>query len=96
MKNQEAKLKASKEKQNGFEKTRLADFFDDAESIPLHVESNLPIADLFPETTICFMDLAGFTRWSSAREPSQVFVLLETLFAAFGKLLSVNPLVSHC
>ena len=25
----------------------------------------------------------GFTAWSSAREPSQVFVLLETVYRAF-------------
>ena len=37
-----------------------------------------PIADLFPETTIIFADIAGFTAWSSVREPSQVFILLET------------------
>ena len=42
-----------------------------------------PIADLFPETTIMFADIAGFTAWSSTREPSQVFVLLEAIYAAF-------------
>lgn len=26
---------------------------------------------------------AGFTAWSSAREPSQVFILLETVYRAF-------------
>jgi class 3 adenylate cyclase len=31
-----------------------------------------PIADLFPETTVLFADVAGFTAWSSTREPSQV------------------------
>lgn len=42
-----------------------------------------PIADLFPSTTIMFADIAGFTAWSSSREPSQVFVLLETVYRAF-------------
>lgn len=42
-----------------------------------------PIADLFPETTIMFADIAGFTSWSSEREPSQVFTLLETIYQAF-------------
>jgi class 3 adenylate cyclase len=45
-----------------------------------------PIADLFPETTILFADIVGFTAWSSVREPSQVFVLLETLFRAFDEI----------
>ncbi len=35
-----------------------------------------PIADLFPNTTVMFADIAGFTAWSSQREPSQVFTLL--------------------
>ena len=42
-----------------------------------------PLAELFPEATIMFADIAGFTAWSSVREPSQVFTLLETLYRAF-------------
>lgn len=45
-----------------------------------------PIADLFPNTTVMFADICGFTAWSSAREPSQVFMLLESLYRAFDKL----------
>jgi len=33
-----------------------------------------------------FADLSGFTAWSSAREPSQVFTLLETIYSAFDKM----------
>eukprot|EP00980_Cylindrotheca_fusiformis_P003247 scaffold735_cov116-Cylindrotheca_fusiformis.AAC.17 len=44
-----------------------------------------PLADLFLETTIVFADIAGFTAWSSAREPVQVFILLETIYGAFDK-----------
>jgi hypothetical protein len=36
-----------------------------------------PIAELFENTTVMFADIAGFTSWSSEREPSQVFRLLE-------------------
>jgi class 3 adenylate cyclase len=50
------------------------------------VYKSKPIADLFPETTILFADIAGFTAWSSVREPSQVFILLETLFRAFDEV----------
>lgn len=45
--------------------------------------SGEPIAELFHHTTIMFADIAGFTAWSSQREPQQVFELLETLYHAF-------------
>lgn len=50
------------------------------------VPTGRPIADLFPHATVLFADLAGFTAWSSTREPSQVFILLETLYATFDAL----------
>ena len=36
-----------------------------------------PIADEYPDCTVFFADLAGFTQWSSTRTPSEVFLLLE-------------------
>ncbi|GKY99151.1 hypothetical protein MPSEU_000870600 [Mayamaea pseudoterrestris] len=45
-----------------------------------------PIADLFTESTVLFADIAGFTAWSSQREPAQVFTLLETLYRAFDDI----------
>lgn len=39
-------------------------------------QSNL-IASFFPETTVMFADISGFTAWASTREPPQVFQLLE-------------------
>ena len=38
-----------------------------------------PLADLFLQTTVLFADIVGFTAWSSVREPTQVFVLLENV-----------------
>jgi len=35
---------------------------------------------------IVFADIAGFTAWSSVREPCQVFTLLETLYHAFDEI----------
>jgi len=52
--------------------------------IPPHVAR--PIADLFPATTVIFADIVGFTAWSSVREPSQVFTLLETIYDAFDNI----------
>jgi class 3 adenylate cyclase len=45
-----------------------------------------PVADLFPATTVLFSDVVGFSAWSSEREPTQVFTLLQTLFHAFDKV----------
>jgi class 3 adenylate cyclase len=45
------------------------------------------IADYFPMVSIVFADISGFTAWSSEREPSQVFELLETVYQAFDKLV---------
>lgn len=45
-----------------------------------------PLADLFPSTTVIFADIVGFTAWASAREPDQVFILLENIYSAFDKI----------
>jgi Adenylate and Guanylate cyclase catalytic domain len=58
---------------------------DDDEETEVDLTSK-PIADLFPEATILFADIVGFTSWSSIRQPSDVFVLLETLYKAFDKI----------
>jgi hypothetical protein len=53
-------------------KNRLSSFLSNTAD---HYETSLqskPIADLFTETTILFADIAGFTAWSSSREPCQV------------------------
>ncbi|CAB9516338.1 Receptor-type guanylate cyclase gcy [Seminavis robusta] len=51
-----------------------------------NVDAGRPLADLFLNSTVLFADISGFTAWSSVREPSQVFTLLETLFQAFDKV----------
>lgn len=59
------------------------------------VKNSKPIADLFPETTIFFADIAGFTAWSSAREPAQVFTLLEVSRMCFVEKEIFFSLRSH-
>jgi class 3 adenylate cyclase len=66
-------------------KNRLKDYLDDADDGMKTFESK-PIADLFPHTTIMFADIAGFTAWSSSKEPSQVFTLLENIYQAFDEI----------
>jgi len=75
----------------GGAKSKIKDFLDDGNGPDAKVKSlepysTKPIADLFPETTIVFADIVGFTAWSSVREPSQVFTLLEILFGAFDAI----------
>jgi len=41
------------------------------------------LPDLFLNSSIFVADVMGFTAWSSAREPHQVFKLLETLYQTF-------------
>eukprot|EP00980_Cylindrotheca_fusiformis_P001903 scaffold437_cov111-Cylindrotheca_fusiformis.AAC.1 len=48
---------------------------------------SVPLADLFPNTSIVFADIAGFTAWSSAREPQQVFILLENIYGALDHIV---------
>ncbi|CAB9508033.1 Receptor-type guanylate cyclase gcy [Seminavis robusta] len=48
--------------------------------------SDQPIADLFPHCTVLFADIVGFTAWSSMREPTQVFRLLESIYHAFDEI----------
>jgi class 3 adenylate cyclase len=45
-----------------------------------------PIADLYPDTTVFFADICGFTAWSSSRGPDHVFILLESLYSEFDKI----------
>ncbi|CAB9530159.1 Receptor-type guanylate cyclase gcy [Seminavis robusta] len=48
------------------------------------------LADLFLDCTVIYCDIAGFTAWSSTRDPSQVFTLLQTIFQAFDQIATRN------
>ena len=60
---------------------KLKSFLNGASDVGMHHEQ--PIADFFPYCTVMFADIAGFTAWSSAREPAQVFVLLQSIYQSF-------------
>ncbi|CAB9523388.1 Receptor-type guanylate cyclase gcy (Partial), partial [Seminavis robusta] len=40
-------------------------------------------AHLYPDCTLFFADIAGFTHWSSSKSPEDVFDLLESIYGAF-------------
>lgn len=64
---------------------RNGNIYSDKSEMP-DADAEAPIADLFPHTTVMFADIAGFTAWSSVREPTQVFVLLETVYKNFDRI----------
>ena len=77
----------------GSQPKRLKSFLNDGKDDDVISQSNRgkarlskPIAELFPDTTVYFSDISGFTAWSSVREPAHVFTLLETLYGAFDKI----------
>lgn len=83
-----------KETEQGGNRSRLKYFLqseilmdsEKQESQDLDPYGSKPIADFFPETTVLFADIVGFTAWSSTREPTQVFTLLETIYKAFDDI----------
>ncbi|CAB9526134.1 Receptor-type guanylate cyclase gcy [Seminavis robusta] len=64
----------------------ILETFKQSVGVDHHGETNQPMARLYPSCTVFFADIAGFTAWSSARSPVQVFELLETLYGAFDKM----------
>lgn len=79
---EEAAVKQSAPSTSRYKRNIKTFLSDDEEGKAIALDSK-PIADLFPKTTIMFADIAGFTAWSSAREPEAVFTLLETIYRAF-------------
>ena len=57
--------------------------------LPSHALNHGSIAQVYPDTTVIFADIVGFTSWSATREPTQVFHLLEKLFACFDALAKI-------
>lgn len=56
---------------------------NDEALLPKDILTNKPIADYFPHCTVLFADIVGFTAWSSVRDPTAVFTLLESLYSCF-------------
>jgi class 3 adenylate cyclase len=44
------------------------------------------IAELYPETTVLFSDIASFTPWAQATDPARVVEVLDRLFTRFDEL----------
>ena len=87
-----AKRMMEDENQGAFlsQNRRLKSFLNDGSHDDTGLLVSKPIADLFPFSTVLFADICGFTAWSSTRDPSQVFILLETIYKAFDDLASAR------
>jgi class 3 adenylate cyclase len=59
---------------------------DDPAVVELHPQSEDPVADLYPECTVLFADVVGFTAWASEKSPVEVFKFLETIYGHFDKI----------
>jgi len=46
-------------------------------------DDDAPIAESYESVSILFADIAGFTKWSAAREPTEIFEFLERLYGGF-------------
>jgi class 3 adenylate cyclase len=66
----------------GSKESRLQSFLN-GENADIAGGSDEPIADNFPNCTVMFADIAGFTKWSATREPAQVFCLLQEVYREF-------------
>jgi len=48
------------------------------------------IAESYPETTVLFADIVGFTPWAQRTDPARVVALLDALFTSFDELAAVH------
>ena len=60
------------------------------------------IAERYPETTVLFSDIVGFTPWAQRTDPDRVVALLDSLFTRFDELAvdhgveKFAPLLPRC
>jgi adenylate cyclase len=64
-------------------------------AIPTAIASRLRrgerrIAEAYPETTVVFIDLVGFTPWAQRTSPARVVALLDALFTSFDELAEMH------
>lgn len=50
-----------------------------------NIDHNLISVSLSAHANAQFADIVGFTAWSSSREPTQVFTLLQAVYQEFDK-----------
>jgi hypothetical protein len=68
---------------------------DDPALVDLHPQSEDPVADLYPECTVLFADVVGFTAWAAEKSPVEVFKFLETIYAGPHSRIRANGSVAR-
>lgn len=66
-----------------------------ANAIPASIATRLKhgedrIAESYPETTVLFADVAGFTAWTTLTDPGRVIALLDDLFTRFDDVAAAR------
>jgi hypothetical protein len=79
------RLYEEQERQNNVDPSHDVTNKNNQEAPPINSPSKA-IASLYLNCTVCFMDLAGFTKWSSTRSPANVFDLLESAYGNFDTI----------
>jgi hypothetical protein len=77
---------AGKDNKRDGKRKSMTDFVTKHDNTNEQNVAGTPIADLFPSATVMFADIVGFTAWSSTREPTHVFRLLESLYNSFDRI----------
>lgn len=89
-----AEAKESNKRESIVKRNRFSMRDDLIQDVPANDQSDIhktsPIAEFFPEATIMFADIVGFTAWSSIREPWQVFTLLERIYFEFDQIATAK------
>jgi hypothetical protein len=78
--------KAQIEAENSVRPQWLQNPFMQASSAKNHIydwTNGQAIAQMYQDTTVIFLNIVGFKQWSTYRPPTQIFQLLETIYAKF-------------
>eukprot|EP00978_Attheya_sp_CCMP212_P025572 scaffold82467_cov54-Attheya_sp.AAC.6 len=70
--------------------------FDVGVNMKSGVPAEDPIADFFPNVSVMFADLAGFTAWAATQEPNDVFLFLEALYWEFDQVAEFLGVFKVC
>uniref|UniRef100_A0A7S2UU20 Guanylate cyclase domain-containing protein n=1 Tax=Attheya septentrionalis TaxID=420275 RepID=A0A7S2UU20_9STRA len=70
--------------------------FDVGANMKPGVPAEAPIADFFPNVSVAFADLAGFTAWATTQAPNDVFLFLEALYWEFDQVAEFFGVFKVC